>query len=84
MASLAADGGGGRGRDPRKRETAEGQPPQQNQPMSWLSEVSGYSQSAHASWSKGGIIPLLGINGELAGQTSELKSGHQTRLRGNI
>lgn len=52
--------------------------------MSGRSEVSGYSQPAHARCSKGGIIPPLGVHGELAGQTSQLKSAHQTRLQGNI
>lgn len=36
------------------------------EPMDGHSKVSGYSQSTHASWAKGGVIPLRSSYGNLA------------------
>lgn len=50
--------------------------------MDGHSKVSGYSQSAHASWAKGGVTPLLGSNGDSAALegSSMPCCGHQTQL----
>lgn len=46
-------------------ETVKWQSPSR-EPMGGHSMVSGYSQSAHASWAKGGVIPFRSSYGNLA------------------